>query len=99
MYEGLDDDSSNIYSTNRDLRTVSRTWHDLKLSITLKFIEMSKEMGIKYPGSNTCICSKCQDVIGLKNIRKAQLNGGFSASTNGAFDYMRTQSHLGNTEK
>ena len=95
LYEGLDDK----YLTNRDLRTVSRTWHDLKLSITLKFIEMAKEMGIKYPGSNTCICSKCQDAIGLKNIRKAQLNGGFSASTNRAFDYMRTQSHLGNTEK
>jgi hypothetical protein len=95
LYEGLDDK----YSTNRDLRTVSRTWHDLQLSINLKFIEMAKEMGSKYPGSSTCICSKCQDAIGLKNIRKAQLNGGFSASTNGAFDYMRTQSHLGNTEK
>lgn len=95
FYEGLD----NKYSTNRDLRTVSRKWHDLRLSINVKFIEMAKEMGKKYPGCITCPCHKCQDAIGLKNIRKAQLNRGFSASTNGTFAYMRTQSHLGNTEK
>ena len=60
---------------------------------------MAKEMGKKYPGSITCPCYKCQDVIGLKNLRKAQLNRGFPASTNGKFADMRTQSHLGNTEK
>ena len=95
FYEGL----NNKYSTNKDLRTVYGTWHDISLSINVKFIEMAKEMGKKYPGSSTCICHKCQDAIGLKNIRKAQLNGGFSASTNGAFAYKRTQSHGGNPEK
>ena len=95
FYEGLD----NKYSTNRDSRTVSRTWHDLRLSINVKFIEMAKEMGKKYPGCITCSCYKCQDAIGLKNLRKAQLNRGFPASTNGKFAYMRTKSHLGNTEK
>ena len=95
FYEGL----NNKYSTNKDLRTVYGTWHDLKLSINVKFIKMAKEMGKKYPGCITCTCHKCQDAIGLKNIRKATLNGGFSAPTNGKFAYMRTQSHLGNPEK
>ena len=68
FYEGLD----NYHSTNRDLRTVHRTWHDLRLSINLKFIEMAKEMGKKYPGCITCLCKKCQDTIGLENIKKAK---------------------------
>ena len=93
FYEGLD----NYHSTNRDLRTVHRTWHDLRLSINLKFIEMAKEMGKKYPGCITCPCYKCQDAIGLKNLRKAQLNlNRFGASADGTFAYMRTQPHLGN---
>ena len=65
----------------------------------MKFIEMAKEIGKKYPGCITCPCYKCQDAIGLKNLRKAQLNLGFSAATDGKFAYMRTRPHLGNKEK
>ena len=95
FYEGLD----NYYSTNRDKRTVSRTWHDLRLSINVKFIEMAKDMGKKYPGCITCKCYKCQDAIGLKNLRKAQLSLGFPAATNETFAHMRTRPHQGNKEK
>ena len=34
---------------------------------------MAKEMGKKYSGSITCQCDKCQDAIGLENIKKAKL--------------------------
>ena len=81
--------------TSRHLRTVSRTWHNLDLTINVKFIKMAKEMGKKYPGSITCPCYKCQDAIGLKNLKKAQLNRGFRASTDSKFAYMRTINHFG----
>ena len=60
---------------------------------------MAKDMGKKYPGCITCKCYKCQDAIGLKNLRKAQLNLGFPAATNEIFAHMRTRPHQGNKEK
>ena len=56
-----------------DLRTVYDYWHDLRLRINVKFIKMAKEMGKKYSGSITCQCKKCQDSIGLENIKQAKL--------------------------
>ena len=58
---------------NNDLRTVYDFSHDLHLKINVRFIKTVKEMGKKYSGSITCQCDKCQDAIGLENIKKAKL--------------------------
>ena len=55
-----------------DVRTVDYFWHDLRLTINVKVIKMAKKMGKKYSGSITCLCDKCQDAIGLENIKKAK---------------------------
>ena len=78
-----------IYLENS--RTISETWHDLRLSTNVKFIEMAKKLGKNYPGNFTCKCYKCQDEIGVKNIKKVHVNNGLPKPTNKTFAYMRQQ--------
>ena len=61
------------------------------ISTNVKFIEMAKRMGKNYPGNMTCQCYKCQDGIGVKNIKKVCVNKGFPEPKNKAFAYMRQQ--------
>ena len=73
----------------KDSRAIWRTWHDLQLSINVKFIKMAKRMGKNYPGNMTCTCHKCQDGIGVKNIKKACVNHGFPEPKDRRFAYCR----------
>ena len=73
----------------KDSRAIWRTWHDLQLSINVKFIKMAKKMGKNYPGNMTCTCHKCQDGIGVKNIKKACVNHGFPEPKDRRFAYCR----------
>ena len=75
----------------KDSRAIWRTWHDLQLSINVKFIKMAKRMGKNYPGNMTCTCHKCQDGIGVKNIKKACVNHGFPEPKDRRFAYCREQ--------
>ena len=74
--------------------TVSETWHDLRLSTNVKFIEMAKKMGKNYPGNFMCKCHKCQDKIGVKNIKKVHVNNGFPEPKKKTFAYMRQQGRV-----
>ena len=78
----------------KNSRTISKTWHDLRLSTNVKFIEMAKQMGKSYPGNLLCKCYKCQDGIGVKNIKKAHVDHGFQEPKNKTFAYMRQQGRV-----
>ena len=65
--------------------TVTKTWHDLRLSTNVK------QMGESYPGNILCKCYKWQDGIGVKNVKKALVDQGFQEPTNKTFAYMRQQ--------
>jgi len=71
---------------NNKTSTIYNTWHDLKLSIDVEFIQTARKFGKKYPGCTTCICYKCQDAIGVKNIKKAHVNAGYSIPSNSRFE-------------
>ena len=51
-------------------KTMEKSWHDLTLSINVKFIEMAKQMGKSYPGNMICKCYKCKDGIVARNKKK-----------------------------
>ena len=75
---------------NNKSSTMNDTWHDLRMSIDVEFIQTARKFGKKYPGCMTCICYKCQIAIGVKNIKKAHANLGYSIPSNSRFeDHMR----------
>ena len=78
----------------KNLTTISKTWHDLRLSTNVKFIEMAKQMGKSYPGNLLCKCYKCQDGIGVKNLKKAHVDQGFQEPKNKTFAWMRNQGRV-----
>ena len=49
---------------------MEKSWHDLTLSINVKFIEMAKQMGKSYPGNMICKRYKCKDGIVARNKKK-----------------------------
>ena len=71
---------------NNKTSTICNTWHDLQMSIDVEFIQTARKFGKKYPGCMTCICYKCQIAIGVKNIKKAHANGGYSIPSNSRFE-------------
>ena len=75
---------------NNKSSTMRTTWHDIQMSINVEFIQTARKFGKKYPGCMTCICYKCQIAIGVKNIKKANANRGYSIPSNSRFeDHMR----------
>ena len=75
---------------NNKSSTMRNTWHDIQMSINVELIQTARKFGKKYPGCMTCICYKCQIAIGVKNIKKANANLGYSIPSNSRFeDHMR----------
>jgi hypothetical protein len=72
---------------NNNTSTIYDTWHDLRMSINVEFIQTARKFGKKYPGCMACICYKCQIAIGVKNLKKAHANGGYSIPSNSRFEY------------
>jgi hypothetical protein len=72
---------------NNNTSTIYDTWHDLRMSINVEFIQTARKFGKKYPGCMACICYKCQIAIVVKNLKKGHANGGYSIPSNSRFEY------------
>ena len=74
---------------HRTTCTISDTWHDIHMWIDIKFLELTKEKKIKYPGYSTCICCECQKVKGVKNIKKIHTIRGYPIPENSRFQWAK----------
>ena len=67
---------SNLY-TKDHISIISDIWHDIKMWVDVKFLEIAKNINVEYCGNDTCKCHKCQKLKGPKNIRKIHEKKGY----------------------